>query len=33
MFENIVDEDLSHKDIIYFMNGILDLVINSKKKP
>lgn len=30
MFENIVDEDLSHKDILYFLDGILEMIVRSK---
>lgn len=31
MFENIVDADISHKDLLFFIDGILDLIVSSKK--
>lgn len=30
MYQNVVDDELSHKDILYFMNGIIKIIVNSK---
>lgn len=27
MYDNVVDDDLAHKDILYFMDGVVRLVI------
>lgn len=31
MYENVVDDELTHKDILYFMNGIIKIIVESKQ--
>lgn len=30
MYENVVDDDLTHKDILYLINGVIKLIVESK---
>lgn len=31
MYENVVDDELTHKDILYFINGIIKIIVASKQ--
>lgn len=31
MYDNVVDDDLAHKDILYFMDGVVRLVIQARQ--
>lgn len=31
MFDNVVDDDLAHKDILYFMDGVVRLVVEARQ--
>lgn len=30
MYENVVDDELTHKDILYFMKGVIKMIVESK---
>ena len=30
MYDNVVDDELAHKDILYLLNGVIKLIVDSK---
>ncbi len=30
MYDNVVDDQLAHKDILYLMNGVIKLIVETK---